>query len=45
MFEILLRVSEGKSFKEAFEISLPKRINMQPNSNDESEGEEQEKKE
>lgn len=26
----MLRVSEGKSFKEAFELVLPKRINMKP---------------
>lgn len=40
VFEILLRVSEGKTFKEAFEMSLPKRINIQPNSDDVSEEEE-----
>lgn len=39
VFEILLRVSEGKTFKEAFEMALPKRINIQPTSNDTSEEE------
>ncbi|XP_022909983.1 tRNA methyltransferase 10 homolog A [Onthophagus taurus] len=34
VFEILLRVSEGKTFKEAFETTLPKRINMQPTQNE-----------
>lgn len=40
VFEILLRVSEGKSFKEAFEMILPKRINIQPTKNEEDEKEE-----
>ncbi|KAK9880121.1 hypothetical protein WA026_008636 [Henosepilachna vigintioctopunctata] len=39
VFEILLRVSEGKSFKEAFEMTLPKRINMEPSSKTDSQKE------
>ncbi|XP_017773120.1 PREDICTED: tRNA methyltransferase 10 homolog A [Nicrophorus vespilloides] len=34
VFEILLRVSEGKTYKEAFESTLPKRNNMQPTNSD-----------
>lgn len=36
MFEILLQVSEGHTFKEAFETVLPKRINMEPTSSNEN---------
>lgn len=37
MFEIILRVTEGKTFKEAFEMILPKRKEKKEvNSNDES---------
>lgn len=32
VFEILLRVSEGMTFKEAFEKVLPQRINIVPTS-------------
>ncbi|XP_045473573.1 tRNA methyltransferase 10 homolog A [Harmonia axyridis] len=42
VFEILLRVSEGRNFKEAFEMILPKRINMQPSTKTNSELEESE---
>lgn len=38
VFEIMLRVVEGKTFKEAFELVLPKRINMRPTSQDDSDG-------
>lgn len=43
VFEILLRVSEGKTFKEAFELILPKRINIKSKSDEESDGNETDK--
>lgn len=42
VFEILLRVSEGKTFKEAFELILPKRINLKSKSDEEGDKEDNE---